>query len=182
LFRHKGDVTLLLESIPLSENKDVERFLQKLDGLIAGGEIKHYKAYDRTRTKVKLLAEDEEWEEEDEEGNAGEMEEEEEEEEEVVEEESKSNGAKQKGGNKKMKKDKFSDLSAMILAKKGNEHLSFLDDLERKYGGGGAKGKGKGSTSNGKGAKKGTEYEIDDEEFEKIQKRMFGEGTKKTKK
>lgn len=70
---NKGDVTLILECIPLSDNNDAERFISFYEDMIKEKKIKKYKAFDKTKKKIKLL--DDEWEEaEEEEKNMKELE------------------------------------------------------------------------------------------------------------
>ena len=54
---NKGDITLILENIPLSRNEDVERFVEFYEALIEEGQIKKYKKFDKTKKNVKLLDE-----------------------------------------------------------------------------------------------------------------------------
>lgn len=56
----EGDVTKILEWIPLSTNSDVERFVHIFDKLIKDKKIKAYKAYKETKNNIKLLQEDRE--------------------------------------------------------------------------------------------------------------------------
>jgi len=52
---NKGDMTLMLESIILSENEDVERFIAMLEEKIKNKEIKKYANFDKTKNNVKPL-------------------------------------------------------------------------------------------------------------------------------
>ena len=45
----------LIESIPLSSNDDVPRFIQFFEDQIKNGSIEKYKSFDKTKNKVKLL-------------------------------------------------------------------------------------------------------------------------------
>ena len=56
----KGDVTLILETIMVSRNEDVERYLKKYEELIEAGTIQRYKKYDQTKKKIKMLKNSEE--------------------------------------------------------------------------------------------------------------------------
>lgn len=58
--KHSGDVTRLLECIPLSKNEDVKRLLQVIDAAIKEGKIKKTAKYTATRKKVKLLQKEKE--------------------------------------------------------------------------------------------------------------------------
>jgi len=58
--RNKGDMTTILECIPLSRNEDVSRFLEKYEELFVAEKIKILKAYKKTKNQIRLLAEDEE--------------------------------------------------------------------------------------------------------------------------
>jgi len=121
----EGDVKHILEWIPLSRNEDIQRFIEIIEKLIAEGETKKYPKFDKTKTKIKLLPE-----------------------------------------NEKEEAENFEDLKQKIVAKKQDSGNDFLEKLAKKYG------------------KKEEEYEdIDDEEFERIQKEMKekSKGTKKKK-
>ncbi len=50
-----GDVTKVLEHIPYSTNKDVERFTKFFDEQIEKGSIKTTKLYRNTKDNVELL-------------------------------------------------------------------------------------------------------------------------------
>jgi hypothetical protein len=52
---HKGKMAQLIESIPLSSNDDVPRFIQFFEDQIKNGSIEKYKSFDKTKNKVKLL-------------------------------------------------------------------------------------------------------------------------------
>lgn len=43
----------LLESIPLSKNEDIPRFIQFFEEKIADKTLKKYKIFDKTKTKVR---------------------------------------------------------------------------------------------------------------------------------
>lgn len=58
--RNKGDVTLILESIILSENEDVDRFVALIEEKIQNGELKKYKNWDKTKDKIVLLPDESE--------------------------------------------------------------------------------------------------------------------------
>jgi regulatory protein YycI of two-component signal transduction system YycFG len=45
----------LIESIPLSSNDDVTRFIQFFEDKIKNGSLEKYKSFDKTKNKVKLL-------------------------------------------------------------------------------------------------------------------------------
>ena len=53
-----GDMTSLLEWIPLSKNGDVERYMKVYEKLFKNKKIKKNKKFDETKDKVKLLKED----------------------------------------------------------------------------------------------------------------------------
>ncbi|EAR85979.2 DnaJ domain protein (macronuclear) [Tetrahymena thermophila SB210] len=55
-----GDLTTILECIPLSRNEDVDRFLQKYEELFKANKLKKTKAFAKTKSKIILLEEDEE--------------------------------------------------------------------------------------------------------------------------
>lgn len=48
-------MTKLLESIPLSANEDIPRFIQFFEEKIANKELKKYKTFDKTKNKVREL-------------------------------------------------------------------------------------------------------------------------------
>ena len=56
--RHRGNVKNLLKEIIGAQNKDVERLVQRLEELVKSGQLKTYKAFERTKGKVELLDED----------------------------------------------------------------------------------------------------------------------------
>eukprot|EP00826_Nyctotherus_ovalis_P034702 TRINITY_DN2911_c0_g4_i1.p1 TRINITY_DN2911_c0_g4~~TRINITY_DN2911_c0_g4_i1.p1 ORF type:complete len:197 (+),score=69.27 TRINITY_DN2911_c0_g4_i1:180-770(+) len=62
--KYNGDVTHLLECIPLSNNEDVKRLLQVIDNAIKKGKVKSTSKYNATRKKVKLLLKEENFDEE----------------------------------------------------------------------------------------------------------------------
>jgi hypothetical protein len=51
----KGDVRLLLESIPLSVNEDIPRFVKFYEESITSKKIKNYKIFEMSKDKVFLL-------------------------------------------------------------------------------------------------------------------------------
>jgi hypothetical protein len=53
--KNKGDMVQLIESIPLSINKDVERFIEFYEQKIKEEKIQKYKKFDKTKNKVRLL-------------------------------------------------------------------------------------------------------------------------------
>ena len=55
---YEGDVTKLLECIPLSENGDIERFLKIYDDLFKRKILKENKTYKKTRKNIKKLEEE----------------------------------------------------------------------------------------------------------------------------
>ena len=60
MYRNKGDMTTILECIPLSRNEDVNRFLEKYEEFFVAEKIKILKAYNKTKNYIKLLNEEEE--------------------------------------------------------------------------------------------------------------------------
>ena len=68
-----GDITLMLEVIPLSRNEDIERFIKIYENLIKEKKIKKTKLFTSSKKSVKLL-EDNEEEIEEAEGNLKELE------------------------------------------------------------------------------------------------------------
>ena len=50
---NEGNMVQLLESIPLSKNEDIPRFIQFFEEKIADKTLKKYKIFDRTKTKVR---------------------------------------------------------------------------------------------------------------------------------
>ncbi len=52
---HSGDMTALLECIPLSVNEDIPRFIKFFEESLASKTISKYKAFDKTKGKVRLL-------------------------------------------------------------------------------------------------------------------------------
>lgn len=55
----KGNMTQLLEYIPLSENKDIKRFLNIYEMLIEEGVLEKYDHYPKTKNSIKQLKNDE---------------------------------------------------------------------------------------------------------------------------
>jgi len=51
----KGDMTCLLEHIPISDYQNVPRLLKSIERLISSGKLKKYKKFKQTKTKVKKL-------------------------------------------------------------------------------------------------------------------------------
>jgi len=51
----KGDVTLMLEHIPISQYEDVPRFIKTFKKLIKEKKLKSYKIFGKTKGKVKKL-------------------------------------------------------------------------------------------------------------------------------
>lgn len=127
-FRSKGDIKLILESIPLSLNEDLPRFIKFYEDKIQQEELKSYPKFESSKKNVKLLKD-----------------------------ETKEHNKNMK---KKNKKDDINELTLMI-ANKHQNRMGFLDVLESKYGG-----------------KKG-ENDIDDEEFDRIQKNFDAKKKKK---
>lgn len=52
---HKGNMAALIESIPLSTNEDIPRFIEFFEKAIETEKLKHFKAFDKTKGKVRLL-------------------------------------------------------------------------------------------------------------------------------
>lgn len=62
---HEGNMVKLIESIPLSKNEDIPRFIAFFEKKIEDKVIPRHKAFDKTKKKVRLLKdEEEEWEDE----------------------------------------------------------------------------------------------------------------------
>jgi len=57
---YQGDMTNLLEFIPLSINDDIERFIEFYDNLINEKKLKKTKKYTMTKNKINLLYQDDE--------------------------------------------------------------------------------------------------------------------------
>ncbi|KAL4499944.1 hypothetical protein ABPG72_015293 [Tetrahymena utriculariae] len=55
-----GDLTTILECIPLSRNEDVDRFLEKYEEFFKANKLKKTKAFAKTKSQIILLEEDEE--------------------------------------------------------------------------------------------------------------------------
>ncbi len=124
--RNKGDVTELLENIMLSENEDIERFVNLIEEKIKSQEVKQFPKWEKTKKKIRLLPDESE---------------------EI----------------KKREQEELADLSKQILMKHKNTSNNFFAALEMKYGGKGGK----------------SEYDLDDDEFEKIQKSMMEKKVKR---
>jgi DnaJ family protein C protein 9 len=124
----KGDVTLMLEHIMLSENEDVDRFIGLIEEKIRNNELKKYKNWEKTKDRIKLLPDESE---------------------EV----------------QKQQEAELKELTSNILAKY-HKQGNFFDALEKKYGG---------------GKSKKSEYDIDDEAFEQIQRNMLNKDQNKRK-
>ena len=56
---HEGNVSRLLEWIPLSKNEDIDRLLKIIDKAIKEGKVKKFPKYSTSKKKVKLLKEEE---------------------------------------------------------------------------------------------------------------------------
>lgn len=112
----EGDLTHILQWIPLSENSDVDRFIGIFEKLIKEGVIEDTKRFWQTRDKVERLKEDQE---------------------EVREaEEAKGEKRRVKKGKKKTTKPdtSFQELQNKILAKRnGPNSNNFLSSLASKY-------------------------------------------------
>ena len=50
-----GDIELILENIPLSENKDIERFINFYEKIIKEGVIERNELYEKSKNNIKLL-------------------------------------------------------------------------------------------------------------------------------
>jgi DnaJ family protein C protein 9 len=57
---HNGDMTHLIECIPLSTNEDVDRYLNIYEELFKNKILKKNKNYNSTKTKINLIEEDDE--------------------------------------------------------------------------------------------------------------------------
>jgi DnaJ family protein C protein 9 len=53
--QHQGSMVELIESIPLSRNEDISRFISYFEKQIESKTIPHFKAFDKTKNKVRLL-------------------------------------------------------------------------------------------------------------------------------
>ena len=104
---YEGDLTKILEWIPLSENSDVERFVKTFERLIKAKIIKSYPAFKETKNNVELL--------------------------EVVVEEVSTKKREKKDSKKKGKSKKedttFQELQNKILAKRAQGSGDFLSSL-----------------------------------------------------
>jgi len=126
-----GDVELILENIPLSENKDIQRFIDFYEQIIKEGIIERTELYEKSKNNIKLLKDE-----------------------------------------SKEADEEFEKLKQQIaLNKEKRKNNNFLDNLVDKYV------KNKDQESN----------DINDEEFEKIQKSLLkkkkkNNGTNKKKK
>lgn len=58
IFRNKGNMKKLLETIILSKNEDIPRFIEFYDKQIEQGILTEYKAYETSKNKIKTLRED----------------------------------------------------------------------------------------------------------------------------
>lgn len=58
IFRNKGNMKKLLETIILSKNEDIPRFIEFYDKQIEQGNLTEYKAYETSKNKIKTLRED----------------------------------------------------------------------------------------------------------------------------
>ena len=56
---NNGDITLLLESIPLSRNDDVDRLIKVYEDLIKKKKIKKFDLFNKSKSNIKLLDENE---------------------------------------------------------------------------------------------------------------------------
>ena len=71
---HKGDVTLILETIPLSRNEDVERYLKFYEDLITQKKLEEFKKFATSRKKIKKLKDEtDEWEDEEKKEDFGDL-------------------------------------------------------------------------------------------------------------
>ena len=52
---NEGDLTSILESIMVSRNEDVERFIKFFEAKIKSGELEKTALFDKTKKKIKLL-------------------------------------------------------------------------------------------------------------------------------
>lgn len=61
--QHEGSMIELIESIPLSRNEDIPRFISFFEEQIESKAIPRFKAFEKTKNKVRLLqSEEKEWE------------------------------------------------------------------------------------------------------------------------
>ena len=103
----------------MSENSDIDRYVQLIEDKIKNKELKKFANWDKTKNKIKLLPDESE---------------------EV----------------QKQQEAQFKELAQNILTKYEKRSNNFFDALEKKYG----------------GKAKKNEYDIDEEEFQKIQSKM----------
>lgn len=52
---NEGDLTALLETIILSRNEDIPRFVEFLEKQIQGGFLERYESFDQTKNKIRQL-------------------------------------------------------------------------------------------------------------------------------
>ena len=50
---NKGDMTGMLEWVPLSETADVPRFLEMIEAAISSGKVERYALFNKTKKKVR---------------------------------------------------------------------------------------------------------------------------------
>lgn len=113
---------MILETIPLSRNEDVERYLKFYDDLIKEKKLEEFKKFSTSRKRIKKIKDEaDEWEDEE-------------------------------------KKEGFDDLVKAITLKNKPNFENYFESLEKKYA----------QKNNKKNGKK----DIDDGEFEEIQKKL----------
>ena len=116
---YKGDITNILEFIPLSENNDIPRYVKIFDTLIKEKQIKAFKRYKETKNNIKLISTLEE------------------EESEAINLQDQVKGRKRDKKQKSKHKNEdnsFQELQNKILAKRSQANTgNFLDALANKY-------------------------------------------------
>ena len=100
-----GNISLILQSIILSENSDVARFVKFYEEKIKDGTLKETQLFKKTKSKIEMLADE------------------------------KAEAKVEKKKMKKKKEDDFESLALAIRSKKDNPFLSIAAKLEAKYGG-----------------------------------------------
>ena len=58
--KSEGDMRALIENIPLSSNDDIPRFIGYFETMVAEGELPEFKAFAKTKNKVRLLKDEKE--------------------------------------------------------------------------------------------------------------------------
>ena len=58
IIRNKGDISKILETVILSRNEDIERFIDLIEKEIKNGKIEKFKKFNSSKKKIKLLKEE----------------------------------------------------------------------------------------------------------------------------